>query len=205
VNGETKAAPPETSSATSSSEVIARNLNAWFNEDKRPDGRKITNQDVAKYVTRVTGDTCHRTWIAKLRGGKVTAPELVRLDAVAEFFGRTRADLVGVEDPVVPSHDLRRLTSVVERLEAHRVDLAQLASLEPEDVRLVGILVRRLANKRPSEPAPQGLWPDTGPRNHGSAGESCLERLLIRGSPRHDVIHEQPQGTVAGALGVEGR
>jgi hypothetical protein len=150
VNGETKETPPETSSATSPSEVIARNLNSLFKEDKRPDGRKFTNQDVAESVTRVTGDTCHRTWIAKLRSGKVAAPDLFRLDAVAEFFGRTRADLVSVEDPVEPSPDLRRLTSLVERLEAHRVDLALLASLDPEDVRLVGILVRRLAFTLPS-------------------------------------------------------
>lgn len=100
MNGETNETPPETSSATSPSEVIARNLNALFNEDKRPDGRKVTNQEVAEYVTRATGHPCHRTWIAKLRGGKVTAPDLVRLDTVAGFFGRTRADLVGVEDPV---------------------------------------------------------------------------------------------------------
>lgn len=134
--------------------MIARNVNALFNQDKRRDGRKVTNQDVAEYVTRVTGDTCHRTWIAKLRRAKVTAPDLVRLDAVAEFFDHTRADLVSVEDSVEPSHDLRGLASLAERLEAHGVELAQLASLDPDDIRLVSILVRRLATKQESEPDP---------------------------------------------------
>jgi hypothetical protein len=72
--------PPETPT-----EVIARNLNALFTQYKRAEGRKVTNQEVADYLTRVMGYTCHRTWIAKLRGAKLTAPDLVRLDAVAAF------------------------------------------------------------------------------------------------------------------------
>jgi hypothetical protein len=141
------AAPPVTSSAMSPVQVIARNLSALLDQAKRAAGRKVTDQDVAEYVTRVTGRTCHRTWIGKLRGAKVVAPDIVRLDAVAEYFGRTRADLVGVEHPVEPSHDPDGLSSLAERLEAHGVDLAQLASLDPEDIRLVGTLVRRLVNK----------------------------------------------------------
>ena len=139
--------PPE-----SPAEVIARNLNALFDQNKRSDGRKITNQDVAKYVTHVTGHTCHRTWIAKLRDAKLTAPDLVRLDAVAKFFGHTRTDLVNAEDRDEPSHDhLRGLASLAERLETHGVNLAQLASLDPDDLRQVSILVRRLANNQESQ------------------------------------------------------
>lgn len=135
-------------------EVIARNLNALFDQEKRSGGRKVTNQDVAEHVTRITGRTCHRTWIAKLRRAKVTAPDIVRLDAVAEFFGHAQVDLVGVDHTAEPSHDPGGLSSLATRLEAHGVDLAQLASLEPEDVWLVGILVRRLTNKQDPQSDP---------------------------------------------------
>jgi hypothetical protein len=128
--------------------VIARNLNALFDQNKRSDGRKITNHQVAEYVTHVTGHTCHRTWIARLRDAKLTAPNLVRLDAVAELFGHTRTDLVSVEDRDEPSRELRGLARLAECLETHGVNLAQLASLNPDGLRQVSILIRRLANNQ---------------------------------------------------------
>lgn len=133
---------------------IARNLNALFTQRKRAEGRKVTNQEVASYVTRVTGDTCHRTWIAKLRRAKLPAPDLARLDAVAAFFGHTRADLVPVADRDEQSGCLCGRGDLAERLKAHGVDLAQLTSLAPDDIRRVGILVRRLASKQEPPPNP---------------------------------------------------
>jgi hypothetical protein len=141
-----------TSPSAAPAEVIARNLNALFTQHKRPDGRKVTNGEVAEYVTGVTGDTCHRTWIAKLRGARLTTLDLVRLDAVAAFFGHTRVDLVTVADRYEPSSHLCGLAGDAKRLEAHGVDLAQLASLAPDDIRRVGILVRRFASDQ--EPPP---------------------------------------------------
>lgn len=135
-------------------EVIADNLNALFTQHKQAEGRKVTNQEVASYVTRVTGDTCHRTWIAKLRGAKLTAPDTARLDAVAAFFGHTRADLVPVADRDERSGCLCGRGGLAERLRAQRVDLGQLASLAPDDIRRVGILVRRLASKQEPPPDP---------------------------------------------------
>jgi hypothetical protein len=143
-----------TSLGTSPTAVIARNLNAPFIQRKRAEGRKATNEEVADYVTRVTGDTCHRTWIAKLRAAKLTAPNLVRLDAVAAYFGHTRAELVTVADRHEPSDHWCGRGRLAKRLEDHGVDLAQLASLTPDDIQQVGILVRRLASKQgpPSDP-----------------------------------------------------
>jgi hypothetical protein len=148
-----RAETPLETSPPAATEVVARNLNALFTQHKRPGGRKVTNQKAAEYVTRVTGDTCHRTWIGKLRGAKLTAPDLVRLDAVAAFFGHTRADLVTVADRHEQSDHRCGHGGLVERLEAHGVDLAQLASLAPDDIRRVSILVRRLAGKREPSPA----------------------------------------------------
>jgi hypothetical protein len=142
------------SSPATSTEVIAGNLDKLFSEKKASEGRKATNQQVAEYVTRITGNTCHRTWIAKLRGGKVTAPNLDRLDAVAAFFGHTRTDLMTVADRHEPADQLWRLGGVAERLKNLGIDLAQLASLAPDDIRHISVLVRRLATQQapPSDP-----------------------------------------------------
>jgi hypothetical protein len=145
---------PDRSLPATATEVIAHNLNALFIQRKQAKGRKVTNQEVASYVTRVTGDTCHRTWIAKLRHAKLTAPDLARLDAVAAFFGHTRADLMPAADRDERSGCLCGRGGLAERLEAHGVDLAQLASLAPDDIRQVGILVHRLASKQEPPPDP---------------------------------------------------
>ena len=143
-----------TSLSAAATEVIARNLNELFTQRKWAEGRKVTNQEVASYVTRVTGDTCHRTWIAKLRGAKLPAPDLARLDAVAAFFGHTRADLVPVADRDEQSGCLCGHGGLAERLKTYQVDLAHLASLAPDDIRRVGILVHRLASKQEPPPDP---------------------------------------------------
>lgn len=124
---------------------IARNLNNLFNQNKRADGRKHTNEDVAAHVTKATGEVCHRTWVAKLRDGKALL-EPARLDAVADYFGRTSNYLRGEEDEDPATvRELREIATIASSLDAQGVRLRQLHDLDPEDLHLVRDLVGRLA------------------------------------------------------------
>lgn len=127
------------------SEEIAHNLNTLFDDYRREHGRKLTNEEVADHVTRATGQKVHRTWIGKLRDAEVAAPDPARLDAVADFFGRTREYLLGVEDDVKILRELREVADLAGQVEAKGISMRQLAALEPEDTDLVLSLLRNLA------------------------------------------------------------
>lgn len=143
-----------TRSSPASAEEIAHNLNALFDDYRRAHGRKLTNEEVAAHVTRTTGERVHRTWIGKLRDAEVAAPDPARLDAVADYFGRTREYLLGIEDDVKILRELRETADLVDQVEAKGIELRQLANLEPEDTDLVLNLLRNLARhqKRRSTP-----------------------------------------------------
>lgn len=124
---------------------IARNLNDLFDQNRRADGRKHTNEEVADHVTEVTGVVCHRTWVSKLREARAML-EPARLDAVAGFFGRTSNYLRGEEDEDPTTvRELREIATIANALDAQGVRLRQLHDLDPEDLHLVRDLVGRLA------------------------------------------------------------
>jgi transcriptional regulator with XRE-family HTH domain len=141
-------------SSPASAEEIAHNLNALFDDYRRAHGRKLPNEEVADHVTRITGQKVHRTWIGKLRDGEVAAPDPARLDAVADFFGRTREYLLGIEDDVKILRELRETADLADQVEAKGISMRQLADLEPDDTDLVLNLLRNLARHQQRRSTP---------------------------------------------------
>jgi hypothetical protein len=124
-------------------------LNELFAANKRADGRKYTNTDVAAYVSTVTGRVCSRKWVARVRDGEAPKLDLDRLDAVAAFFSTTGGYLLGDEDDATQARDREEdhaIATLAKELDAKGVRLRQLGRLEPEDLDLVGDLIQRLTN-----------------------------------------------------------
>jgi transcriptional regulator with XRE-family HTH domain len=130
--------------ATTPAEVIAQRLNHLFATIRQPNNRKHTDEQVADHVSTVTGEPCTRQWVADLRKARKRKPELVRLEAIAGFFGVAPRYLFDDEQADAVNQDIQTAQSLKE-LEVQGLHLRQLQELTPEQVRIVASLINELA------------------------------------------------------------
>ena len=136
----------------SEADIIARNLDALFKTERQPDGRKHPMEDVAVYVSERVGVSVSRSWVSRLRAGDITAPEPARLEAVAQFFGKSAAYLRADDPDAVeqdPEHvarvkEWRDIAALAEDLGTQGLNLRQLHELSAEDLGVVRAVVERL-------------------------------------------------------------
>jgi transcriptional regulator with XRE-family HTH domain len=145
--------PPTTAEAAlSEADIIARNLARLFEERRIQMGRKVPREDVAEYASKIVGESVTRWWVSRLLNGDVTAPDPARLNAVAQYFGKS-ASYLRARDPDAIDHDgerekmveeWREIAEMAEDLGAHGLNLRQLHELSPDDLGIVRSLVERL-------------------------------------------------------------
>jgi transcriptional regulator with XRE-family HTH domain len=95
----------EQSAPATPAEVVAERLKSLFDEYKRVNGRKATDQQVADHVRDETGKPCSRHWVRDLRDAANRAPDLTKLEAVAGFFGVSRGYLFDDRDTATMADD----------------------------------------------------------------------------------------------------
>jgi transcriptional regulator with XRE-family HTH domain len=148
----TATSPPTAETALSEADIIARNLTRLFEERRTEVGRKVPREDVAEYASKIVGESVTRFWVSRLLNGDITAPDPARLDAVAQYFGKT-ASYLRARDPDAIAHDgerdkmveeWREIAEMAEDLGAHGLNLRQLHELSPDDLGIVRSLVERL-------------------------------------------------------------
>lgn len=146
-------APPVTPAETPADEV-ARRLNTLFADIKRPDGRKHTDEELACHVREITGKSCSRYWISRLRRGEVGKPGLDRLAAIAGFFDVSPAYFHDDAYAQGVAADLETATAIRE-LEARGVHLRDLVQLDEADLAFIRNMIERLAEAKRQRRQPE--------------------------------------------------